>query len=308
MEELEIAGFNPIYVFLDLKDQSLSTDIDVRRNTETLSLAADLLNTNKIYKLKTTPKALGLGTAMLTGIDWFFSEVKYGLILEDDCKIHSDAYDFLESIYGPNGDLDARKNVTCLTNLSDMPNTKLSDAPFMLGNFFISWGWFTNANFWQTFRNWDMPSNIGYVRCFLRCREIGIWSRLILAAVLYPTFKKVKTKKMNLWAIIFTLFTLDSKQAIVYPRKNLILHEINPGRTNLVDVPAWYRNINFDFTQNKFQFKKSLEPQLVSSALNRTILKNLYGVSTERLIKMVILQILNPLGPLHPRRNQRNYR
>ena len=86
-----------------IRDIYISIDGPKNQNIELIQseLLSELNNIAKIYNLDINihhnKVNMGLARGVVGGLDWFFSNVEYGIILEDDLEIGSDFVDFMKS-------------------------------------------------------------------------------------------------------------------------------------------------------------------------------------------------------------------
>ena len=75
----------------------------------------------------------GLGLSLINSIDWFFSKVKFGIILEDDLRISEDGDEFatpeaeeMVGISTETGEISTAKSPTSQTEV--VPNQPISES------------------------------------------------------------------------------------------------------------------------------------------------------------------------------------
>jgi hypothetical protein len=80
-------------------------------------------------------------------ISWFFDNVQTGLILEDDCLISKDFYDFSSAI------LEKYKNNERIMNISaaNFHNEKWGNSDYYFSAYPANWGWATTALAWKKY-------------------------------------------------------------------------------------------------------------------------------------------------------------
>ncbi len=93
------------------------------------------------------PDNLGCDPAVSSAIHWFFSQVDYGVILEDDCVPHPDFFRFCEAIF-PRYAQDQR--VMQISALSPYPERKYP-FDYHFSRAFRCWGWGTWKRAWQAY-------------------------------------------------------------------------------------------------------------------------------------------------------------
>lgn len=98
-------------------------------------------------------KNLGCKKAVSSAIDWFFSQVPEGIILEDDCLPHPDFFTFCETL------LDFYENderVSVITGNNFQNGRKRGNAAYYFSKYNHCWGWASWRRAWQFYRG-DLP-------------------------------------------------------------------------------------------------------------------------------------------------------
>lgn len=90
---------------------------------------------------------LGCRMGVSGGIDWFFEQVEYGIILEDDCVPDISFFYFCEELLERYKD---NENIMQISGSNLIPD-KFSnfDTSYIFSNFALIWGWATWRRAWQ---------------------------------------------------------------------------------------------------------------------------------------------------------------
>lgn len=146
--------------------------------TDAIKMAVDKQITWEctIYKKYEEHHIISCSESIVKGIDWFFSQVEYGIILEDDCIAHPSFFEFSsillekykadESIYHISG-----------TNI----NFDHDNPPRLLNtNFSIpNWGWATWRRCWNKFtpemNNWQKIKN----KIYTKINDKAFWEEFL---------------------------------------------------------------------------------------------------------------------------------
>jgi hypothetical protein len=99
----------------------------------------------------------GSGAAVISAIDWFFSHVEQGVILEDDLVVEADFIRYMELT------LSAYKNspdVIAVSGSNPFAENLPKDLGFVV-NYPVAWGWGTWANKWLEIRTMIFSDGIG---------------------------------------------------------------------------------------------------------------------------------------------------
>lgn len=98
-------------------------------------------------------KNLGCRYAVTAAIDWFFSQVEYGIILEDDCIPHISFFDYSEEVL-TKYEHDERVMVVTGSNFQD-ENVR-GDGSYFFTRYIHIWGWATWKRAWDLYHpTWD---------------------------------------------------------------------------------------------------------------------------------------------------------
>lgn len=90
---------------------------------------------------------LGCGTGPMTGIDWFFSNVEKGIVMEDDCLAHPDFFEYCEELLEKynNGD-----NVEFI-NSTLYDNRWSCEDSYGFSRYMVTGAWASWASVWKGF-------------------------------------------------------------------------------------------------------------------------------------------------------------
>lgn len=142
-ENLVALGVVDIYVSID----------GGKNETEKLGqekLIARLHDLSKQHKVRVSVrhanKNIGVSAGVISGIDWFFNQVEFGYILEDDLIFNQDFLDFCDLGFEKFKDEPAIWMISGNQYLDSKPECIWTNYPLI-------WGWATWASKWYEFRN-----------------------------------------------------------------------------------------------------------------------------------------------------------
>jgi len=159
-------------------------------------------------------KNLGCKYAVSGAIDWFFKNVEYGIILEDDCLPSQSFFRFCQEMLEKYKD-DKRIMHICGTNISS--NLKSKEDYFFATSFNV-WGWATWKRAWKKY-DLDM-------KLWPRFKKEGLM-RNFSESVIHTFFNKkgmdkVYSKKVNTWDYQWAFSCMVNNSVSIIPRLNLI--------------------------------------------------------------------------------------
>lgn len=159
-------------------------------------------------------KNLGCRFGVSTAIDWFFSHVDEGIILEDDCVASPEFFRFCdELLYRFRGD----ERVTCITGNNFQRGIKRGRADYYFSIFNHCWGWATWRRAWQHYDNdmacWPNEVNADVLSGLVSPVGARYWSEI---------FDEVKAGHIDSWAYIWTLSCWANSGLTATPNKNLV--------------------------------------------------------------------------------------
>lgn len=159
-------------------------------------------------------KNLGCKTAVSSGIDWFFSNVERGIILEDDCVPDHSFFDFCSAMLDRYKD-DEKIMMVNGTNVSGTWDIPYS---YLFSKFGSIWGWATWKRAWShydvTMKSWADPKNQKAVEKRLQNRNLWRdkkWS-----------YDRYHAGKKDSWDYQWEYAMLVNSGVSIVPRVNLI--------------------------------------------------------------------------------------
>jgi hypothetical protein len=141
-------------------------------------------------------------------------------------------------------------SVFCFSNiLPDEFSTHNASVPYIFPmRFFSSWGWACDRNLWLEFRRTE-PDTYRPFSLFKQLPEIGWVQRALLLKAWNSSFRRILSGEQNTWALLFTLFLVQTKTRIYYPNRNLIHHLAHKDSVNVKSNPRWYQRVVIESIQ-----------------------------------------------------------
>ncbi|WP_052692158.1 hypothetical protein [Teredinibacter purpureus] len=154
---------------------------------------------------------LGCKLAVSKGIQWFFSQVDRGIILEDDCIPSPFFFEYCEKMLEK---YKTDKTVASIAGRNEL--SKFGKESHFFSSKFFCWGW---ASWADRVRGIDVE--FGYQKDVLKSiglRELSFAEKNHVLGI----HNLMKTKMVNSWAYSYDLYFRSKKMLHVVPKQNLI--------------------------------------------------------------------------------------
>jgi hypothetical protein len=170
---------------------------------------------------------LGCAAAVSNAINWFFSQVEEGIILEDDCMPDPSFYNFCMEL------LEHYRHDTRIMHIGGsnyQAGITRGSASYYFSRYAHIWGWAT----WR--RAWDL-----YDFTLLRYRDV---SSEDLPAAFSRDLEAFYEQKMDTWDTQWFLSVLFNNGLAITPNTNII-RNIGYGKeaTHTRSEPAWFKKM-----------------------------------------------------------------
>ena len=221
---------------------------------------------------------LGCPRAIPEAIDWFFSEVDFGIILEDDCLPNYSFFQFCEDMLNR---FNSNDRIMMVSGNNFMPGKKFSDYSYFFSKYGFIWGWATWKNSWKKFDN-DMNSYPNFIKSeSFRRRYPNILDRYFWKTA----FRNKYYGFSQGWAMKWNYAMAINDGLSILPSRNLV-ENIGFGpdatMTKTIDKKMMIstQEINFplshprDIVENLVYDKKVFRRNFLSTVNIRTLTKN----------------------------------
>lgn len=172
---------------------------------------------------------MGCKKAVSSGIDWFFSHVEEGIILEDDCLPDPSFFHFCQSM------LDyyrGQPNIMHIGGTNFQDGRQIGTGSYYFSTLTHVWGWATWKRAWKTF-DVDMKS---YPACLLDGDFQKIFPDPVIRKYWKRNFDLVYAQKKDTWDLQWQYATSFHRGLAVIPNMNLITNiGFDQNATHTVD-------------------------------------------------------------------------
>ena len=159
---------------------------------------------------------LGCRLAVSSGIDWFFSHVEEGIILEDDCVPDFSFFGFCEQLLSFYR-YDERIMMICGTNYLPKKVTDTIETTYYFSNYFPIWGWATWRRAWSLYdveiKSWQKFRNSSQMN--------WLFSHEAMSKYYTSMFDMIKSG-LNTWDIQWWFTCIFQNGLAIVPKTNLI--------------------------------------------------------------------------------------
>lgn len=246
---------------LSLGVEKLYVSIDGPRNIEESAKCEEVLAVTKTFShlmriaIIYRNYNLGCGLGVTAALDWFFNDVNFGVILEDDCFPEDGFFSYFEDFFSKIEDYEAQ-GVTMASSHNPF-QTYEND---IISSYYLIHGWGTTKNNWnavrQDFFKLGIPRFLNEKHQARSLAEGVYW---------WANATRARVGSVDTWDSIFCdqMWTLGRKSLI--PTTNLVqnngfgeaaTHTKDPTGSILVDLDAGIKaSMDFDSLLRKYYFK-----------------------------------------------------
>lgn len=286
LNRLQDVGINQVYVSID----GPKTTEDQAKINE-IRQVLDLYNSH-IVATKFSGENLGCRNAVINGINWFFSHVEEGMILEDDCLPSKHFFPYATQLLNKHrnnqeiGMISGNNPLGKWDNENDLFCSRIGHI----------WGWATWKNRWLSFdpklpKIDDFINSKGFKRAFGPTKLALHRKQLTLDSL---------NGKIDTWDYQWTSHLLMKNQLAITPRVNLVENIGLEGiGTNINHKPKWISNstsqIALDLTSlsmeadREYEMEVELTRHLDSQTRGNSATYHCIGAKKEELPKVLII-------------------
>ncbi|MFA6601254.1 MAG: glycosyltransferase family 2 protein [Candidatus Paceibacterota bacterium] len=157
---------------------------------------------------------LGLKKRISSGLDWFFENVKEGIILEDDCLPHPSFFRFAAEMLEK---YQHDERIMMISGDNFLPDLQIEDG-YLFSRFFSIWGWATWRRAWKKYdvhmESWANPENKELIK--------KTFSQKYMAEIMIRDFDRAYLGQASTWDIQWAYACLMSGGYCIVPKVNLV--------------------------------------------------------------------------------------
>jgi hypothetical protein len=238
----------PKKIFISSDGPKINT-LDAKQNHEVKNILKKI-NWTKEIKLNYMNKNYGCKEAVSRGIKWFFSKVKMGIILEDDCIPNKDFFFFTQKMLNKYKN---NKNIYVVSGNNFLDNKVKINESYYFSKYNHCWGWATWARAWKNYdknlHKWNsFKKSKSWKNKFIISLERKYWERI---------FNLCYKKKIDSWAYPW-LYSIWLKNGLsILPKSNLVE---NIGFN--LDATHTFSHKKLNFPAKKIE-RKIIHPEII---------------------------------------------
>jgi hypothetical protein len=158
---------------------------------------------------------LGCKHAVSSAIDWFFSNVDEGIILEDDCVPDTSFFPFCQQLLQKYRD---DQRVMMISGMNYLYNNIEMDESYFFSRYYPIWGWATWRRAWSLYdlsmSDWPNCNSQNFLK--------NIYCHTKIASLLHNMFQKAYFNKIDTWDIQWVFACVINSGLAICPKYNLI--------------------------------------------------------------------------------------
>lgn len=274
----KVSGIKNIFLSIDApKPNSASGQLDYNRIKEYIALFESDYSGN--LKVHLRSRNVGCAASVMSSCDWFFSQINYGVILEDDCIPTKDFFIFAKNMEQKIS-LDSKIWLACGTQFAPSFIIKNSS---IISQYALTWGWATNSAKWVDIKRSFTEKN--QTRDKMRLK-LGVIDKVYWAA----GARRAYAGFTDVWdTVLVYRMQVENKYAIL-PPENLITNVGN-------DFAATHTHGDTDFLNRVAGTFSEDSDTIFSPAVDKWLRNNFYGISLRHIFSTKIRLFLDTFNP-----------
>ena len=204
-----------LYVFQDGAREGNENDLE--KCAEVRQVVEELVkNTDAVLHTNYSDKNLGCGAGPMTGINWFFSQVEMGIVMEDDCLPHPDFFGYCEELLERYKDDEKVRFI----NATLYDDRWQCDASYDFSRYMVTGAWAGWRRTWQGFdldlKTMDAKAFRKHVQKLTDNRGEANWWYSIVREI-----QKDNNKK-SYWDYQMQIHLFKDSALTIHPQRNLV--------------------------------------------------------------------------------------
>ena len=247
------------------------------QNLEVVKVAKSFENRMNI-KIRFAEKTYGVGKGVPVAIDWAFENYDEIIIIEDDCFVTGEGYNFFDEYISKLNEVNI---MVCGT--SPWEKRKKTIIPITVSQYPLIWGWCTTKNNWLELRTIIFE---GVSWKTITKKALNEPMKLLELAFFYSSYIRVQRGNVQAWDSLVALNMILKDFRAIIPNINLVE---NSGKDDKAH--------HFDYIKNQNQIISAFSNEELSSDFNpdKYWVKKINKEIRKEIYNMRIRHILSPI-------------
>lgn len=218
---------------------------------------------------------LGCGKAVSSAITWFFEQIEYGIILEDDCFPDLSFFLYCDVLLKK---FKEEEQIMLIGGHNFQQGLKRGEGDYYFSNYPHIWGWATWRRAWKHYdfemKDLDVFFKLGMGSVFNSQVEIKYWKKKL---------QKVKNGKINTWDYQWTYSIWQNKGFSITPNYNLV---INLGLQNASTHTFLHDSFKENTRLESMSFPMKHPLKVINKIADKETFNNVSGHNFKRLVRL----------------------
>lgn len=250
-----------LYVVADGPRKSVQTDL---KNCNEVREIVSKIDWECNVRTEFKEENVGPENTIKNALNWFFNEVEYGIILEDDCLPSLSFFIYCERLLKK---FQQDESINIITGCNFFENRLSDQYNYFIGDFMFSWGWASWARVFKDFK-WGHHYSMEQIEQQLNSR----YNNRKYANWLFNIIKHSYESEGN-WDAEFLVSNIMNNKKGITPAVNLISNigdtgtHYNKSKSKILFVPASEFEINGHFEDRYTTMSDKLKNRIINNFL-----------------------------------------
>ncbi len=233
----EIKKQKPKYLFVAADGPRPNFEEDIEKCKVCREIVLNNIDWDCEVKTLFRNENLGCGRAVSEAITWFFNNVDYGIILEDDCLPDLSFFNYCQELLKM---YESDKRIYSITGSNGQRGIKRGKSDYYFSRYPGIWGWATWKDRWAKFQLDLSDINLNSTRVSLK--KLFRSNEEIEYHI--STFNEIKNNKVDTWDYQWKYVVFKNGGLCATPNVNLISNiGFGEGATHTHDNNHWRANL-----------------------------------------------------------------
>jgi hypothetical protein len=181
---------------------------EIQEQEKIIAIVSEFSNSNALpFYLRRCSSNFGVAVGVMSALDWYFSKVSFGVILEDDLVVGNEFIPFISKV---KSEFETQKDIVMISG--NQFNSMVKPSKLSATHYPQIWGWATNSEKWEVLRNGLLSQGGVLLRDFISPRN-SFWAVGARRALL---------GKVDTWDLPLAKFMKRHSMVCLLPPVNLV--------------------------------------------------------------------------------------